>query len=115
MKNKEVGQKGETLACDYLIKNGYEIIEMNKRFSKFCEIDIIAKDRHTLVFIEVKTRTSEFCGSPFEAITKSKYENIKAGVFFYLENTKLQYKNFRIDAISVILSPVIKINHLKNI
>lgn len=113
--NKEIGQRGELLAQQYLKKLGYEIIETNRRFSKFCEIDIIAKDKNTLVFVEVKSRTSEFCGSPFEAITKTKYENIKTGVFSYLQETKVKYKNFRIDAISIILSPEPRIDHLKNI
>lgn len=113
--NKVIGSKGELLAQEYLVKQGYEIIETNKRFSRFCEIDIIAKHKDTLVFIEVKTRSSEFCGSPFEAITKTKYENIKTGLFLYLQETKVKYKTFRIDAISVVLNPKITINHLKNI
>ena len=114
-KNKEIGAKGELLAQEYVKKLGYEIIEVKKRFSRFCEIDIIAKDKDTLVFIEVKTRSSDFCGSPFEAITKTKYENIKTGLFTYLQETKDKYKKFRIDAISVLLKPEIKIQHLKNI
>jgi putative endonuclease len=103
-RNKETGAKGELLAQEYLIKQGYEIIETNKRFSRFCEIDIIAKEKDTLVFVEVKTRSTDFCGSPFEAITKTKYENIKTGLFTYLQETKIKYKAFRIDAISVILT-----------
>lgn len=114
MSNKEVGQKGEILAQEYLKKLGYEIIEVNKRFSKLCEIDIIAKDKDTLVFAEVKTRSSDFCGSPLEAITKAKYQNIKTGLFLYISETKVKYKKFRIDAISVVLNPQLKINHLKN-
>lgn len=114
MNNIATGKKGEELAVDYLIKNGYKIIETNKRFSRFCEIDIIAKDKDTLVFCEVKTRKTNSCGSPFEAITKSKYQNIKKGIFFYLqENTT--YKKFRIDAISIVLEPKLEIRHLKNI
>ena len=114
-KNKEVGAKGEEIAQQYLKKEGYEIIETNKRFSRFCEIDIIAKHKDTLVFVEVKTRSSDFCGSPLEAITKTKYDNIKTGLFTYLQDSKVKYKKFRIDAISVILNPSVKINHLKNI
>lgn len=113
--NKETGQKGEKIACEYLIKNNYDILETNKRFSKFCEIDIIAKDRDTLVFVEVKTRKSNFCGSPLEAITKSKFNHIKMGLFTYLQESNIKYKKFRIDAISVILNPTININHLKNV
>lgn len=114
-KNKETGAKGELLAQEYLVKQGYEIVETNKRFSRFCEIDIIAKHKDTLVFVEVKTRSSDFCGSPLEAITKAKYENIKTGLFTYLQENPNKYKKFRIDAISVILNPSVKINHLKNI
>jgi len=115
MGNRETGAKGELIAQEYLKNQGYEIIETNKRFSRFCEIDIIAQTKDTLVFVEVKTRSSDFCGSPLEAITKTKYENIKTGLFTYLQETKIKYKNFRIDAISIILNPQIKINHLKNI
>lgn len=115
LKNKETGQKGELLAQEYLKKQGYELIETNKRFSRYCEIDIIAKQKDTLVFVEVKTRSSDFCGSPLEAITRTKYENIKTGAFNYLQETKIKYKSFRIDAISILLNPEIKIEHLKNI
>lgn len=111
---KGVGQKGEALAQEYLLEKGYKIIEMNKRFSRLCEIDIIALDKDVLVFVEVKTRSSDYCGSGFEAITKTKYENIQTGLFTYLkENNK--YKKFRIDAISIILKPDLKIEHLRNI
>ena len=114
MNNIEIGKKGEKLAQEYLVKNRYKIIDTNKHFSRFCEIDIIALEKDTLVFCEVKTRKTNICGSPFEAITKSKYQNIKKGVFYYLqENPK--FKNFRIDAISIILEPKLEIKHLKNI
>lgn len=119
LKNREIGVKGEELAQEYLKKQGYEILETNKQFQegakKTCEIDIIAKHKDTLVFVEVKTRSTDFCGSPFEAITKTKYGHLKTGLFTYLQETKNQYKTFRIDAISVILNPEVKINHLKNI
>ena len=114
MSNIETGKKGENLAKEYLIKKGYKIVETNKRFSRFCEIDIIALDNDTLVFCEVKTRKTNVCGSPFEAITKAKYQNIKNGIFFYLQENS-QYKKFRIDGIAIILQPKLEIKHLKNI
>ena len=76
MNNLSIGKNGEEIARNYLIKQGYKILEMNKRFSRFCEIDIIALDKNTLVFCEVKTRKTNICGQPLEAITKSKYQNI---------------------------------------
>lgn len=114
MNNIKTGKKGEEIAQKYLEDKGFKIVEVNKRFSKFCEIDIIALDKDTLVFCEVKTRKTMICGSPFEAITKAKYQNIKKGVFLYLqENPK--FKKFRIDAISILLEPKLEIKHLRNI
>lgn len=114
MSNISTGKKGEELACEFLIKKGYKILEKNKHFSRFCEIDIIALDKNTLVFCEVKTRKTTVCGTPLEAITKSKYQNIKKGIFFYLQENS-SYKKFRIDAISIVLEPKLEIVHLKNI
>lgn len=114
MSNIATGKNGEKLAQEYLLKKGYRIVDTNKRFSRFCEIDIIALDKDTLVFCEVKTRKSNICGNPFEAITKNKYQNIKKGVFLYIQENP-SYKKFRIDAISIILTPQIEIKHLKNI
>ncbi len=114
MNNLTLGKNGEEIAKSYLERQGYRIIELNKRFSRLCEIDIIAMDKDTLVFCEVKTRKTNVCGSPFEAITKNKYENIKKGMYYYkLENP--QYKKYRIDAIAITIKPELKIEHLKNI
>lgn len=112
--NKKTGQIGEDLACKFLEKKGYKILERNKHFSRACEIDIIALDNKTLVFVEVKTRKTNTCGIPFEAITKNKYNNIKTGLFNYLQEHK-EYRKYRIDAISVMLTPQVKIEHLKNV
>ena len=113
MNNISTGKYGETLAQEFLVKQGYKIIETNKHFSRFCEIDIIALDKNTLVFVEVKTRKTDKFGLPQEAITKTKYQNIKNGIFFYLKENP-EYKKFRIDVISILLEPEIKIRHLKN-
>lgn len=115
--NRQTGALGEDIAVKFLEEKGYKIIERNKHFSRSCEVDIIAldtKDKNTLVCVEVKTRKTEFLGSPLEAITKTKYQNIKTGLFSYLKENP-QYKKFRIDAISVVLKPEQKIEHLKNI
>lgn len=113
MENKKIRNAGEDLACRYLEKRGYKILERNKHYSRFCEIDIIAEYKNTLVFVEVKTRTTNDFGTPFEAITKSKYENIKKGIQFYLQEHKFQ--KYRIDVIGITLKPELKIEHLKNV
>ena len=114
MNNISVGKQGEQLAREYLEKLGYKILETNKHFSRYCEADIIALDKNTLVFCEVKTRTSTICGSPFEAITPQKYKNMKTAIFMYLKDNP-QYKKYRLDAISIVLEPKLDIKHLKNI
>lgn len=113
MNNRDFGNMGEDLACEYLLKNGYQILERNKHFSKLCEIDIIAKFKNTVIFVEVKTRKTNSFGTPLEAITKTKYHNIKTGVLSYLQENKI--KKYQIDAIGITLKPELKIEHLKNI
>lgn len=113
MNKREFGKVGENIACEYLIKNGYEILERNKHFSKLCEIDIIAKYKDRVIFVEVKTRKTNAFGSPLEAITKTKYNNIKTGIFSYLSENKV--KKYQIDVIAITFEPKIKIEHLKNI
>ena len=114
--NREIGKIGEDIAVKYLVEQGYNIIERNRHFSRACEVDIIAFDERakTLVFVEVKTRKTNFLGSPFEAITKTKYAHIKTGLFTYLQENS-QYKKYRIDAVSILLQPQQHIEHLKNI
>lgn len=113
MNNREFGNKGEDLACEYLLKNGYEIVARNVHFSKLCEIDIIAKQKGKYIFIEVKTRKTNAFGTPMEAITAKKYQNIKTGVLSYVTEHKI--KSFQIDAIGITIQPKLTIEHLKNI
>lgn len=113
MNNRKLGDAGEDLTCRYLQKQGYEILERNKHYSRFCEIDIIAKHKDVIVFVEVKTRKTNEFGNPLEAITKNKYANLRKGVQFYLSENKV--KNYRIDIVGITLKPEIKIEHLKNI
>ena len=114
--NKEVGNYGEDLSKNYLVENGYLIIEEN--FScTFGEIDIIALHDKYLCFIEVKTRYTTKFGFPLESITRAKQRKIiKTDEYFICKN-KL-FKHFcRFDALEVIFtdkSNFPKINHIKN-
>lgn len=105
MKNlfkKEEGERGEQLAVEYLKKQGYKIIERNFRI-RGGEIDIIAIDVDTLVFIEVKTRRSHEFGTPFEAITPWKMRSlIKSAEFYKVKHPQLP-ELMRIDAVGIIL------------
>lgn len=110
-------QKGEQIASDYLSKKGYKIIDRNFR-KGYGEIDIIATKDNTLVFIEVKTRTSNLYGTPEEQISYFKLKSlIKTAQFYKILKPKLP-EALRIDAVSVILDNsgnVSNIKHIENI
>lgn len=115
-KNKIIGAKGEKLACDYLSKKGFKILQTNWHASITGEIDIIAKDKDTLVFVEVKTRSTLDFGHPFEAINQKKVSQLRnLALAFIAQNSEKQEKSYRFDAIAVILNPEIQISHLENI
>ncbi len=105
---------GEGKACEYLRKNGYKIIERNFR-KGYGEIDIVAICKDTLVFVEVKTRTSNSFGSPLEAITYWKLKTlIKTAQYYKMTHPKLP-DSLRIDAVSVILSGDYKVENIEHI
>lgn len=91
---------GENIATKHLQGLGYKIIEKNFR-KGYGEIDIIAIDKNTLVFIEVKTRKSNQFGTPFEAITKYKIKALEKTALFYKKLHPKLPEDLRIDAISV--------------
>lgn len=105
------GIKGEELAVSHLRKNGYKIIERNFR-AKAGEVDIIAQDGDTLVFVEVKARSTNEFGSPLEAITYRKLKSlIKTAQFYKIKNPKLS-ESMRIDAVAITLDGE---NNLKSV
>ncbi len=109
--------RGEELATKYLKDKGYKIIDRNFR-KGYGEIDIIATHKKTLVFVEVKTRTSKLFGSPFEAITYFKLKTLRRTAEFYkVLNPKLP-DLLRIDAVGVLLDEnenLVTIEHIENI
>jgi putative endonuclease len=108
---------GEDLAAKFLKEKGYKIIDRNFR-KGYGEIDIIATRSKTLVFVEVKTRTSDKFGTPLEAITHFKLDSLVKTAYFYKSlNPKLP-DAMRMDAISVLLdysNNPISIEHIENI
>lgn len=108
-----LGQTGEDVAEIYLLKKGYEIIERN--FScRQGEIDIIAKDKNELVFIEVKTRTNRNYGEPIDAITYYKKKHMLKSIQFYLYLRRLENNFIRIDVIEVYQrKDGFRVNHIK--
>lgn len=97
---QDLGKLGEELACDFLKKQGYIIIEHNYR-TRGGEIDIVAKEGEMIVFVEVKTRVSREFGYPEEAIDARKQHKLAMTAECYLANHELYEKDYRIDAIGI--------------
>ena len=104
MKSKKqafrLGQSGESLACTYLSRHNYVILHKGYRFHKG-EIDIIALDRDTLVFVEVKTRSLASFGYPEEAINLQKQKQIVRIAKAYIATHNFQDVECRFDVLSI--------------
>ncbi|MBP9702559.1 YraN family protein [Candidatus Woesebacteria bacterium] len=118
--NLKTGNKGEHEAADYLEKKGYEILERNYR-EKYGEIDIVArckvKVESYIVFVEVKTKTEEMFGEPWEMINKHKIKQItQMGHLWCIQNH--YHGLLRIDAVGVWLDQlglVSRVEHWENV
>lgn len=110
-----LGKTGEDIATEYLIKNNYKIIERNF-LCKMGEIDIIALKDEYLVFIEVKTRSSNKYGVPSEAVTKNKLKHLYKTARYYVYTRNLQDECIRFDVIEIYYeNSTYKINHILQI
>lgn len=115
MQKKELGSCGEDVACNYLEKIGYKIIERNF-LSRQGEIDIIAKDGTEYVFVEVKTRSSNFYGKPAEAVNEVKKKHIYKTTKYYLYIHNLENAFVRFDVIEVCFKcGKYRLRHLKKV
>lgn len=108
--NKLVGKLGEDLAAKFLKKNGYEIIKRNYT-NEYGEIDIIAAHDGFLIFVEVKTRSSDEFGLPSEAVNAHKIRKISQVASYYIHSKHLYDYPVRFDVIEVCDG---KVNHIEN-
>jgi putative endonuclease len=99
-KRQQFGEKSENLAAWYLKKNGYKILEQNYR-TALGEIDIIAKEKKTIVFVEVKSRQSIHFGNPKWAVTPKKQRKISMVALQYLKRTRQMDAAARFDVVAV--------------
>ncbi len=99
---RKLGSWGEERAKAYLQERGYEIVAQNVR-SAYGEIDLLAKQGDTLVFVEVKARSSTDFGFPEEAVTETKQQHLLDCALDYLQSHP-EHSEWRIDVISVLRS-----------
>ena len=119
--NRATGRLAEDIAAETLKKKGLRILERNFG-NKFGEIDIIAQDKDTLVFVEVKAKKGVDFGSPEEMISRGKLQKIRNMAMVYLEGKSLpagrQGLPCRIDVIAVVLDPndqLTRLTHYENV
>ena len=107
---KLLGRAGEKLAVDFLRKKGFKILKTNYK-SPVGEIDIIAEDKSAIVFIEVKTRSSDNYGSPCESVDSKKQEKYYKIATYYLQKEKKIDSECRFDVVEIENG---QINHIFN-
>jgi putative endonuclease len=100
MKGQKVGKKGEGVACNYLKENGFVVLERNHK-SKHSEIDVIARKKDVLHFVEVRSTATEFFGTPEETVKKEKIERMERAALAYITFNNLK-TDYQIDVICVV-------------
>lgn len=108
---KKLGNRGEKIAAKFLRKQGYQIIEKNYR-SRLGEIDIVAKEDESIVFVEVKTRCSTDFGLPEEALSYDKRRRLSKLALGYLAHRRIKDTNCRFDVVSILMDTK-KVKHIK--
>jgi putative endonuclease len=114
--NLVTGKIGENVARKYLQKNRYKIIEQNYK-TKYAEIDLVAKKKNEMIFVEVRTKKGESFGAPEETINKKKLRKLWGNAKAYTVWKKWQGP-YRVDAICIVLKPngkIDRLNHYQNI
>ncbi len=114
--NAQTGKRGEALAKEYLQKKGYKILEQNYR-TRYAEIDLVAKQKDVLVFVEVRTKIGEQFGSPEETLNRWKLQRVKRNATAYAAHVKWR-KLYRVDAVCIVLDEnrrVLRLEHYENV
>ena len=98
MQNKLKGKRGEDLAARYLIKQGYEVSQRNWT-CRWGEIDLVAKEGSSLVFVEVKYRSSDKFGYSYQAVNPIKIKSLKRSIRRYIYLYRLFDQAYRLDVV----------------
>jgi putative endonuclease len=111
-----LGLKGENMAARYLQRHGHKVLYRNFRAPHGGEVDIVCRDKpnNELVFIEVKTRTSEDFGRPLDAVNAKKQRLIIRGAMTWLRMLDMPDITFRFDVVEVLMTDPPEIRHIEN-
>jgi putative endonuclease len=111
---RELGAAGEAAAAAWLEGNGYEIIARNVR-TRFGELDLVARQRGVLVFVEVKSRTSDRFGHPAEALVARKRQRLTRLAASFMRGHAAEVTEIRFDAVAVYLDPMGRVEVIEHI
>jgi putative endonuclease len=111
--HNDLGTKGEALAQEHLIENGFQILDTNWRHNR-AELDIVCRKNNELIVVEVKTRSNDFFQSPEEGVTFAKEKHLIRGAEAYIEANDIEL-DCRFDVISIVLNDKgHHLNHIEN-
>lgn len=114
----QLGRRGEAAAARYLRRRLYSIVDTNYR-TRYGEIDIIARRGDVVAFVEVKTRSGESFGKPFEAVGPHKQEQLRRMALVWLaarqRDPALKECSFRFDVISIAMGAAGRVEHLEHL
>lgn len=110
----ELGRWGEDSAALHLKKKGWKILRKNFRAPEGGEIDLVCRDRDTLVFVEVKARRREESGRPFDAVDRDKQRLIRRAALHWLRLLDMPDITFRFDVVEVLASDPVEIRLIES-
>lgn len=106
MQKHILGRKGEDIAVEFLKNKGYELITRNYNVSRWGELDAVMRDGNYLVFVEVRTKSNTFFGTPLETIDAEKRRQIVKMAKYYMTKEKISEDMFcRFDVVGIVLTP----------
>lgn len=111
--NKVIGKIGEKIAVLYLFKNNYKILYTNY-LTIYGEVDIVARKKNIISFIEVKTRSNSKYGNPSESVNYKKQIKIRNSASTIINRYENKDVSFSFDVVEIYLSKSIEIVHIKN-
>ena len=101
--HNDLGKAGEDIAVEYLLNKGHRILARNYRYAK-AEVDIISVYSDTIIFTEVKTRSTDKFGYPEESVNAKKKEMLREAMDHYLTENNIK-EEARFDIISIVINP----------
>jgi putative endonuclease len=110
--NKQFGQWGEDFAVKYLEKKGYTVLERNFRYERV-EVDIICRYKDEIIFVEVKTRSSDMMAYPEKAVGKAKQRNMRLAAEHFLEANNLLLPA-RFDIVALVKGDKLDVLHIED-